>query len=381
MPRNSRTVRNKPLLSKALRGTKASSLFAAAAAVACLAVTACSTGSAGGAGGGGSTTGSTATGAATGSSAPAASSVSNIVTSDSAADANARANQAQCGLPVRQITDASGTVVTVTGDPDRVVTVQPSFADEASLAGVSPVGIGDDNDPGLIIPQIKDRLKPYTSIGLRQSPNVAVIGQLHPDLIIADYVANVGMLAQLRAIAPTIALLSDHTDYNQNLDSALNVGVALNKCTQMKAALAAHANAMAKIKAELNQADHRSFIVALSNKKNTSVFNYQQYATTVVSSLGLTAAAKGGQFQAGDAKGTSMETLVTLDPGVIFYANENNAPASLLTSWEQSPVFQAMAAYKDHAIYHVDQRAWSLMRGVTASAVIAQQAVSLLGGK
>jgi iron complex transport system substrate-binding protein len=261
MPRNSRTVRNRPLLSKALRGTKASSLFAAAAAVACLAVTACSTGSAGGAGGGGSTTGSTATNAATGSSA-SASSVSNIVTSDSAADANARANQAQCGLPVRQITDASGTVVTVTGDPDRVVTVQPSFADEASLAGVSPVGIGDDNDPGLIIPQIKDRLKPYTSIGLRQSPNVAVIGQLHPDLIIADYVANVGMLAQLRAIAPTIALLSDHTDYNQNLDSALNVGVALNKCTQMKAALAAHANAMAKIKAELNQADHRSFIVA-----------------------------------------------------------------------------------------------------------------------
>lgn len=380
MPRNSRTVRNRPLLSKALRGTKASSLFAAAAAVACLAVTACSTGSAGGAGGGGSTTGSTATNAATGSSA-SASSVSNIVTSDSAADANARANQAQCGLSVRHITDASGTVVTIKGDPSRIVTVQPSFADEASLAGVSPIGIGDDNDPSLIIPQIKDRLKSYTSIGLRQSPNVAVIGQLHPQLIIADYVANVSMLGQLRAIAPTIALLSDHTDYGQNLDSALNVGVALNRCAQMKAALAAHAKVMARIKAELNQADHRTFIFALSNKKNTSVFNYQQYATTVVSYLGLTAAARGGQFQAGDAKGTSMETLVTLNPGVIFYANENNSPASLLTSWEQSPVFQAMNAYKDHAIYHVDQRTWSLMRGVTASEVIAQQAVGLLGGK
>jgi ABC-type Fe3+-citrate transport system substrate-binding protein len=354
-------------------------MLAAAAAVACLAVTACSTGSAGGAGGG-STAGSTAAAAAA-SPASAASAASGIVTSDSAADANARANMSQCGLPARQITDASGTVVTVTGDPDRVVTVQPSFADEASLAGVPPVGIGDDNDPNLIIPQIRDRLKPYTSIGLRQSPNVAVIGQLHPDLIIADYVANVSMLAQLRAIAPTIALLSDHTDYGQNLDSALNVGVALNKCTQMKAALAAHAKAMAKVKAELSSGDHRTFIFALSNKKNTSVFNYQQYATTVVSYLGLTAAARGGQFQAGDAKGTSMETLVTLNPDVVFYANENNAPASLLTSWQQSPVFQAMTASKDHAVYHVDQRTWSLMRGVTASEVIAQQAVSLLGGK
>jgi ferric citrate transport system substrate-binding protein len=355
-------------------------MLAAAAAAACLAVTACGTGSAGGAGGG-STAGSTAAAAAAASSASAASPASGIVTSDSAADANARANLAQCGLPARQITDASGAVVTVNGVPDRVVTAQPSFADEASLAGVPPVGIGDDNDPNLIIPQIKDRLKPYTSIGLRQSPNVAVIGQLHPDLIIADYVANVSILAQLRAIAPTIALLSDHTDYRQNLDSALNVGVALNKCTQMKAALAAHANVMAKIRAGLNSGDHRTFIFALSNKKNTSVFNYQQYATTVVSSLGLTAAARGGQFQAGDAKGTSMETLVTLNPDVVFYANENNAAASLLTSWEQSPVFQAMTAYKDHAVYHVDQRTWSLMRGVTASEVIAQQAVSLLGGK
>ena len=380
MLKNSRTVRNRPHLSKALRSTKASSLFAAAAAVACLAVTACSTGSAGGAGGG-STAGGATAGAAAASSASAASPVSSIVTSDSAADANARANLAQCGLSVRHVTDASGTVVTIKGDPSRIVTVQPSFADEASLVGVSPIGIGDDNDSSLIIPQIKDRLKPYTSIGLRQSPNVAVIGQLHPQLIIADYVDNVSMLGQLRAIAPTIALLSDHTDYGQNLDSALNVGAALNRCAPMKAALAAHAKVMARIKAELNQADHRTFIFALSNKKNTSVFNYQQYATTVVSYLGLTAAARGGQFQAGDAKGTSMETLVTLDPGVIFYANENNAPASLLTSWEQSPVFQAMTAYKDHAVYHVDQRAWSLMRGVTASAVIAQQAVSLLGGK
>jgi len=100
----------------------------------------------------------------------------------------------------------------------------------------------------------------------------------------------------------------------------------------MKAALDAHAKVMAKIKAGLSPADHRTFIFALSNKKNTSVFNYQQYATTVVSYLGLTAAARGGQFQAGDAKGTSMETLVTLDPGVIFYANENNASASLLTT-------------------------------------------------
>ncbi len=377
MPSYRITLRNRPLPSGPRRRANTSSAVAVTAAIACLAVAACSNGSAGGAGGGG---GPAADAAATGSSASAAPSVSSIVTSDSAADANARANLTQCGLSVRHITDASGAVVTIRGNPTRIVTVQPSFADDASLTGVSPIGVGDDNEPSLIIPQIKDRLKPYTSIGLRQSPNVAIIGQLHPQLIIADYVANVSVLGQLRAIAPTIALLSDHTDYNQNLDAAQVLGAALNRCAQMKAALAAHATEMTRIKAELSQADHRTFVFALSNKKNTSVFNYQQYATTVISYLGLTAAAKGPQFQSGDAKGTSMETLVSLDPDIIFYANENNALSSLLTSWEQSPVFQALTAYKDHSVYHVDQRTWSLMRGVTASQVIAQQAVTLLGG-
>lgn len=377
MPSNRITFRHRPLPSSARRRVNGSSALAATAVIACLAVAACSNGSAGGAGGTTGGGGATASAVATASAAPP---LSSIVTSDSETDANAQANLTQCGKSVRHITDASGTVVTVSGTPTRIVTVQPSFADDASLVGVSPVGVGDDNDPSLIIPQIKSRLKPYTSVGLRQSPNLAIIASLHPQLIVADYVDQVGILGQLRAIAPTVALLSDHTDYNQNLDAAKVLGAALNKCTQMAAALAVHVKQMASIKAQLSSTDHRTFVFVLSNKKNTSVFNYQQYATTVVSYLGLTAAAKGPQFQAGDAKGTSMETLVTLDPDIVFYSNENNATSSLLTTWEASPVFQATNAYKNHAVYHVDQRTWSLMRGVTASEVIAQQAVSLLGG-
>ena len=107
------------------------------------------------------------------------------------------------------------------------MTIELSFTDDVSLLGVKPVGAGDDNDPNLIIPQIKQRIGGYTSVGTRESPNVAVIAGLKPDLILADVIGNAKIMTQLRQIAPTIALQSQHTTYQQNLDAAVNVGVAM----------------------------------------------------------------------------------------------------------------------------------------------------------
>src|SRR5438094_2010949 len=92
-------------------------------------------------------------------------------------------NLAQCGKSDRTITDAQNVPTVIHGVPQRVVTIELSFTDDVSLLGVKPVGAGDDNDPNLIIPQIKQRIGGYTSVGTRESPNVAVIAGLKPDLI------------------------------------------------------------------------------------------------------------------------------------------------------------------------------------------------------
>ncbi|MDR3079416.1 MAG: ABC transporter substrate-binding protein [Streptomyces sp.] len=352
---------------------------AAGLAVVCLLIlqTACQ--SAGGSTGAAGAASPPNSAAATPFASDGATAIAGIVTSDAISATVTKRDQAQCGHSVRHLTDATGTVVTLSSEPKRVVVVQPSFADEFGLIGIRPIGIGDDNDPNLIIPEITAHLGTYTSIGLRQTPSVAIIDSLHPDLIVSDVVDNVAIETQLRNIAPTLALFSDHTDYQQNLDSAQIIAAAVNKCPSMQKVLAQHARAMAAIRAEIPKKDHkRTFVVALSNKKNVSIFNYQQYATSVISSLGLKAAATGPEFQSGDAHGTSMETLATLNPEIIFNANENNAPSSLLDTWKATQLWQAMAAPKSHNVYLVDQHAWSLMRGITASQVIGQQAVQFL---
>jgi iron complex transport system substrate-binding protein len=291
-------------------------------------------------------------------------------------------NLGACGTQSRTITDATGTSVSITGVPTRVVTIEPSFADDASAVGVTPVGIGDDNDSGLLIPQIKSRISSYTSLGTRESPNFAVIAGLHPDLILADPVGNRKIMSQLRAVAPTVAVWSQHTDYLQNLAAARLVGVALNKCDQMNAVLSKHEATMAAIKAKVPAGESRTFIYGLATDKNFTVFNYQQYATTVLQSLGLRPAATDpAKFHVGDAQGIALETLVELNPQVIFYSNVLNNPSGILDSWQQGSIFKSSAASKAHTVFKVDQHGWSLMRGISGSEVIAAEAVNVLYGK
>ncbi|MEI8597484.1 ABC transporter substrate-binding protein [Vibrio sp. M60_M31a] len=73
---------------------------------------------------------------------------------------------------------------------------------------MSPVGVADDKDPTRIIPQVRDLIEPWTSVGMRSQPNLEVIAQLKPDLIIADSYRHKISLHDLSQIAPTILLKS-----------------------------------------------------------------------------------------------------------------------------------------------------------------------------
>jgi ferric citrate transport system substrate-binding protein len=294
----------------------------------------------------------------------------------------ANPNLSQCGKDTREITDAAGTVTAIHGTPHRVVTVEYSFTDDVSLLGVSPVGLGDDDDPSTVIPQIRARIGPYTSIGVRSSPNLAVIAGLKPDLIVADVLGNKAILGQLRAIAPTLALRSEHASYPDNIDAAVTIGAAMDRCAKMSAVLAAHDALLARLKAQVPATDHRSFAIVLSSSKTVTVFNSEQYNSQVLELLGLRAVATDTTlFPPGDAQGVTLETLAALDPQILFYANVLEAPTGLLDTYRSSPVFKATAAARTNQIFRVAQNSWSLTRGITGSEVIAAEAVHDLYGK
>jgi iron complex transport system substrate-binding protein len=139
---------------------------------------------------------------------------------------------------------------------------------------------------------------------------------------------------------------------------------------------------MAGIKAKIPAGEKRSFIYALAGAQSVTIFNYTQYTGTVLESLGLKSVATDPkQFPAGDSSAVSLETLVQLDPDVIFYSNSLDTPTSQFTTWQKDSVFAATSASQAHTIFKVGQKPWSLTRGLTGAEVIAAEAVQDLYGK
>jgi iron complex transport system substrate-binding protein len=269
----------------------------------------------------------------------------------------------------------------ITGTPSKIVATEISFTDDLVRLGVKPVGLGDDNDRNTLVPEIRSKVGSYTSIGTRESPNMAVISSLSPDLIIADQLGNKAILPQLKSIAPTIGLLSQHATYQQNLDTAGIIGVAINKCDAMKKLLSDHDTLMKDLVAKGKKNDKRSFIYATTTGKSVTVYAADNYYPQVVQLFGLPYAFPNPPGNASQAQVT-LETLTQLNPDVVFWAREGDTSGNtLFDQWLTSPVWQSTTAAKEHQVYLVSQHRWSLTRGIDGSEFIARDVLKNLYGK
>jgi ferric hydroxamate transport system substrate-binding protein len=93
----------------------------------------------------------------------------------------------------------------ITGTPEKIVVLEWVFAEDLLALGLQPVGVADIegmkkwvNLKGL---SLSDNV---TDVGLRDQPNLEVIAQIRPDLIIGDIGNNEQTYDELSEIAPTI---------------------------------------------------------------------------------------------------------------------------------------------------------------------------------
>jgi ABC-type Fe3+-citrate transport system substrate-binding protein len=298
------------------------------------------------------------------------------------AKVNATSNAAACGQQDRTITHELGTTKVI-GTPTRVVALEFSFVDALTLVGIKPVGIADDNDPSRVIEPIKSKVTGYTSVGLRQSPKLDAISALKPDLIIADSSRHKAIFAQLQQIAPTIAFDSFGSTYQHNLDSMTAIGQALNKCTEMGAALQKHNDTLAALKAKLPAGAAGDFLFGITSAKQFSGYTADAFAPSVLEYLGFHSVLKSGTGKAANGASDatqvamSLETFVAAAPPAVFVAGPKD---SLFYQWQTNAVTQQVGAIKDKKVYPVDQNVWSRWRGVTASELIAQDVLKIVNG-
>ena len=271
----------------------------------------------------------------------------------------------------RVLTDEKGKFA-ISGTPQRVIALEYSFVDALASVGVSPVGVADDKDVNRILKSIRDQVEPWTSVGMRPQPSLEVISQLKPDLIIADAQRHSPAYDDLSKIAPTLLLKSRGENYEQNLDAAMKIGIALNKEQEMKTRIEQHQKVMAEYKAKIATLDTIQFAVA--TEKSMWLHGPESYAGSVLSRLGIKSPIPNEKEHAYIE--VSLEQLLKTNPDWLLIGPYSES--TIADTWKQSPLFNLLNAQKHHHVTNVSPQAWSLNRGMHAAEQIAQDLSELL---
>ena len=264
------------------------------------------------------------------------------------------------------IKDAKGEF-TLDKTPSRVVALEYSFVDALAQVGVSPVGVADDNKVDRILPQVREKIAAWQSVGTRSQPSLEVIASLKPDLIIADPSRHTAVFEELKKIAPTVMFDSRHESYQENLETAQKIGDLVGKSSEMKPKINDHNDYIANIAKNLGvQGKKASFGTSREDKFN--IQNDNGYVGSFLTTLGF-APTKLNSDQA--FVEINLEQLVMEKPEYLFIAHYRDE--SIARKWEAEPLWKAIPAVKANHVYSVDADMWARGRGLEASKIMAKQ--------
>ena len=264
------------------------------------------------------------------------------------------------------VKDAKGEF-TLDKTPSRVVALEYSFVDALAQVGVSPVGVADDNKVDRILPQVREKIAAWQSVGTRSQPSLEVIASLKPDLIIADPSRHTAVFEELKKIAPTVMFDSRHESYQENLETAQKIGDLVGKSAEMKAKINEHNDYIASIAKNLGvQGKKASFGTSREDKFN--IQNDNGYVGSFLTTLGF-APTKLNSDQA--FVEINLEQLVMEKPEYLFIAHYRDE--SIARKWEAEPLWKAIPAVKANHVYSVDADMWARGRGLEASKIMAKQ--------
>ncbi|WP_058973845.1 Fe(3+) dicitrate ABC transporter substrate-binding protein [Type-D symbiont of Plautia stali] len=267
------------------------------------------------------------------------------------------------------VQDQQGTF-TLNTLPQRIVVLELSFADALAAVDVSPVGIADDNDPQRLFPEVRAKLQPWQSVGLRGQPSLEAISALHPDLIIADSSRHATIYAALQRIAPVLLLQSRNETYQENLHSAAIIGEVVGKNAEMQQRLALHQQRMQAAAAKLPAGT--SVMFGTSRENQFTLHSAASYTGGVLTALGLKVSQPINQAP---MTVLSLEQLLAQNPDWLLVAHYRDE--SIIKNWQRDPLWSLMNAERLHHIRTVDSNSWARARGLFAAEKIATDAVTI----
>lgn len=264
--------------------------------------------------------------------------------------------------------------VTITGEPQRVVTLFEGALDASYAVGVEPLGAIITRGGTGVASYLQDRAEGITIVGTPQENNLEAIIALEPDLILAPNTLPEQQYRLLATVAPTVA--SGHTSFEEDAwrKDARLFASALGKPDVMEQQLEALEQRIAEVKTQVEAAlpeDERTVMIARWMPQGPVILSKQLFTANLLTGAGFTVD-DGGVVKEGrpHTSSISQENLAMLDKDWLFLATINEEGNDALAQAEKSPAYQRLEVVKNNRVIPVDGQIWTSATGVLAAEVI-----------
>lgn len=250
------------------------------------------------------------------------------------------------------------------GSEQRIVALNTGQLDNLLTLGILPVGVAAAKGAELIPHFIREKfggeydLDSIENCGLRQNPNIEVIGKLSPTLILANERTDEGILAKLRDIAPVVTGKGGGENWKADFTT---VAAAVDKHDQASKLLEEYQAAAAEFAAAL-PAPVPTVSFLRTKDDAFQVYGPQSMAGIVAADCGL-ARPESQQFTDTAGKDISLEVIDQADADWIFYGVQAGASSPVDT-----PLWPELKGVSEGHAVAVDYDAWY----VNASLLSAQ---------
>lgn len=256
-------------------------------------------------------------------------------------------------VPMRTVTDATGTTIVIPEHPKRVVILNSSNLDIYYVVGGTVVGKPTSS---YISKEIMAKTKDVPSVGTLHSPSVETIIGLHPDLVIGINVPFNTSLRDILAQADIPLYINDLDTYDDVVTTLTFFGELTNQPDVAKAtADKAVANYNKLVDDTKKQKGPRSLII-FGAPGSFSMATGKAFSGNLLELLGGHNIADMATGLDGDYVPLSMEYVVKTDPEVIFFISMSPKSDSVNVFKREmlnSSAWADVSAVKNQRIYYL----------------------------
>ncbi|WP_280457951.1 ABC transporter substrate-binding protein [Nocardia carnea] len=257
-------------------------------------------------------------------------------------------------------------VTTVDGPVERVVALDPSYADAALLLGVPLAGyVQYRADPGNPFPEylgdIDEKVADSVNVGTTAEPDLEKILELEPDLIISAKVRHESLYDQLSKIAPTVFSESTGPTWKQNI---VLLGEALGRKDRAEELITSYEERAAAVGDQIRaqRPDITYSLVRFAGEDTARLYSSNSFIGEIMADMGIPRPAGAPDTTEKIFTPLSMEQILKADAGVVLVSaytppgDEGDSSRDQQASFEANPLWQRLSG----DVLHVDDEPFVL---------------------